>query len=143
MKFKAIFLLSILVAFFSSCELEDNEIDNYSDDSRDKIVGIWDVVETNQIEVKSTMENYQVEILNDTSTTSEIIIANFYNIGMNNEAIANMSGLNLSIYSQNIDGFVVNGSGNISSDYETISLDYIVDDGSGDKDTVTAVYSKQ
>lgn len=143
MKLKAIFLLSILVAFFSSCELEDNEIDNYSDDSRDKIVGIWDVVETNQIEVKSTMENYQVEILNDTSTTSEIIIANFYNIGMNNEAIANMSGLNLSIYSQNIDGFVVNGSGNISSDYETISLDYIVDDGSGDKDTVTAVYSKQ
>ncbi len=141
MKLKAIILLSAFGLMFASCEPEENEIDNFSNDTRDNVTGMWDVVENNQIEAKSTMENYQVEIFYDTTTTSEIVIANFYNLGMAEEAVAIMSGLNLTINSQSIDGFTVNGSGTISSNYKTISLDYLVNDGE-ENDTVTATYTK-
>ncbi len=129
-----------------SCNPDDDNIDNVSDDARDKITATYDCNETSQIYAKSTNNinsHYIVEISKDTSTTDKVYIANFYNLGLDKDVTASMSGLNLTISNQTTDGITFNGTGVIASNYKTIDLKYTADDGSGQIDTVTATYTKQ
>jgi len=139
-------ILSTLFVIMYSCNPDDNNIDNVSDDARDKITATYDCNETSQIYAKSTKDinsHYVTEISKDTSTTDKVYIANFYNLGFDKDVTASMSGLTLTISNQTTDGVTFNGTGTISSNYKTIDFSYTADDGSGQVDTVTAIYTKQ
>ena len=139
-------LISSLFLIMYSCNPDDDNIDNVSDDARDKITATYDCNETSQIYAKSTKDinsHYIVEIDKDTSTTDKVYIANFYNLGIDKDVTASMSGLTITIPTQTTDGIVFKGSGTIASNYKTIEWNYTADDGSGQVDTVTATYTKQ
>ena len=105
-----------------------------------KLEGEWSCDEQSEI-YKSTSEVYSVTLSPDADNSSGVIIDNFY--GLSVAAKANVSGMSLIIPNQSLEGgFEVSGSGTISSNYREIDLNYTVDDGSGQVDHVTAVYTK-
>lgn len=139
-------LISSFFVIFNACNPDEDNIDNASQDARDKITGTYDCNETSQIYAKSSLQinsHYIIEIDKDTSSTTKIFIANFYNLGFDKDIYANFSGLNINIPSQICDGITVSGNGIVSSNYKTIDFNYICDDGGGQPDTVTATYTKQ
>lgn len=72
--------------------------------------------------------SYYIEIEYLSTDSSQIYIYNF--LGLSNDitselrVIASISGNNISIPTQNIDGHEVTGSGKIEADYNTITLNY-------------------
>jgi hypothetical protein len=141
---KSVRLFSILMLFLpliliQSCETVDQLTGAAATIS--KIEGNWTCDEQSEI-YKATLETYTVTISADPDKASGVIIDNFY--GLNSAAKATITGMSVIISNQTMDGgFSVSGSGTISSDFETIHLSYEVDDGSGQVDHVTAVYTKQ
>jgi len=131
-------ILSTLV-FTQSCEIA-GELTGASA-TIDKIEGEWSCDEQSSI-YKATAEVYVVFISPDPDNASGVIIDNFY--GLQTTAKANVVGMSLIISNQTLDGgFVVSGSGIISSNYKEIDMSYKVDDGSGMIDDVTALYTKE
>jgi hypothetical protein len=55
--------------------------------------------------------------------------------------MASVSGQTITISNQTVQGYLFNGSGNIASNFNSISWSYSVDEGNG-PETVTAVYTK-
>lgn len=126
-----------LLFLMSSCELADDVIGNAT---VAKIEGEWSCDETSEI-FKSTSSVYSVSLSADPDKENGVIIDNFY--GVNIAVKATVTGMTLIIGNQTTeDDYEVSGSGTISSNYEEINLNYNVDDGSGEIDHVTAVYTK-
>lgn len=129
--------LTVVVFLASSCELADDLINTEAS----KLEGEWRCDEQSEL-YKSTAEIYTVYISLDADAENRIIIDNFYQLG-DVGVRATVAGSAVYISSQTIEGgFTVSGSGTLSSNYRQIEWDYIVDDGSGVKDHVTAVYTK-
>jgi len=98
----------------------------------------WRVEEESQVFAKS---NYIVEIERHASDSSRIYVDNFYNVDAAAEVVVNNRSLN--IPDQLMDGgYRVYGTGTVSRDNESISWQYTIDDGSGQLDNVTAVYTR-
>ncbi len=133
-------LLPVLVAgmILSSCE---DLLTNVDGDPRDKLVDTWKVDET-PASYKSTMEVYWVEISKHPYDSNRVVIYNFYNVDA--DAEATLSGSTLSLPLQTLEGgYRVSGSGQIQgTKANEIIWTYTVDDGSGQEDRVTAVYSR-
>jgi hypothetical protein len=103
----SIFLLILFILpTFSSCELEDLELDPSS------LVGLWDVNESSKHFKKSAGGFYVAEILRDASDSTMIIVKNFYEL--NDDLNAKLNGRDITIPRQNMDGYYVYGFGKVS-----------------------------
>jgi len=103
------------------------------------ILGLWYCNETSSIYGTT---NYNIAIINDTTECSNIVIQNFHNLGINKNVTALVSGQSINISSAFIDGLTITGTGSISSNNQTITLFYTVDDGT-QIDNISATYTKQ
>ncbi len=126
--------LIFLVIIVSGCE--DFPIFNDGD-----ISGLWLCNESGGYK-KSALETYYVEINPHPADSTKVIISNFFNV--DDDAEAGISGTALTLPGQTLEGgFTVHGSGVISKNYTQIDWVYFVDDGSGEDNRVTAVYTKE
>jgi hypothetical protein len=141
------FLYYLMVLLFlgilsGSCE-ETQDGDNLAE----ALEGEWKVDENSEF-YKSGQATYNVYITLSTQDSSTVYIANFYQLGYDNEIVGSIgddriqleagqeaSVLN-SVYT------IVSGRGTIATDYQSIGWEYEVDDGSGSIDHVTATYSR-
>ena len=72
-------------------------------------------------------------------------ISNFYQLGYDSEeVIGDISGNRIELRpDQHVAGYtIISGTGTITDDYQNIDWQYKVDDGSGDEDNASAVYTK-
>lgn len=127
--------LCLISATVISC---DDSLNNPVDgDVRSKIEGTWHVEENSQVFSKTS---YLAEISKHQYDSTRIYIDNIYNVDSYAEAIVN--GRTLTIPDQTMQGgFRIYGTGTISKDYNQITWQYTVDDGSSQLDNVTAVYT--
>ncbi len=133
-------LLGLLLYLVLANACEDLLGDMETGDPRDNIVDTWKCDEESNF-YKSAKEIYWVEISKHPTDSTRIIIYNFYNVKADAEAV--MNGLDLTLPLQTIKGgFTVSGTGRINKDYKEIHWQYIVDDGSGQLDNASAVYSR-
>lgn len=124
---------ALLAAFFVSCEKQDTE----AEDPRDVIVGTWSCSES----YGTNQQSYQVIISKSASDSTRILVSNFNLLGKDIDVYAKLTGLNLNIPSQSVDGFQISGSGTVASSHEKINLTYTVNTGS-EIEHWTAVYIK-
>lgn len=134
---KAIIIFSSFFVLFS-CTTEDPLLDN--SDSRDKFAGTWQCKENSRINGTSS---FTVIISKDSSNSSQVKIANFYMYGLSEHAIANVSGRNISIPKQTLCNNLIHGDGYIDNSETTINFEYVIDDGSGEIDSCTAIFTKK
>jgi hypothetical protein len=130
-------MLFILVMVSVACEQERTQTELI-----ESLEGRWVVEEDSQYG-KTT---YDVYISISSSDSSHIYIADFYEL--NDEVEAEVNGYRLDLLpNQTItmgttSYTIVSGSGTVSDDYRNIQWQYKVDDGSGEIDDVSAVYTK-
>jgi hypothetical protein len=136
-----LFVLALSTSLIS-CQPEDNN-DNPDLSLRSKIVDYWKVNEQSQV-FKSPKSYYTVEILKDSHDSSIIWIDNFYNLGYGKRAKAKVNdNYSIDLPNQNVDGFQIYGSGQISTNLKTITWEYITNDGEGLIDSVKATYTRE
>ncbi|PLX01192.1 MAG: hypothetical protein C0594_13895 [Marinilabiliales bacterium] len=142
-KIFSIVLIAAITSFFMAACTPDEDIDpDDNTDVRDAIEGLWQVDENANPTSKSDKIFYQVYIEPDTSTANEILISNFYQLGMQFYAVGKVTERAIRIDPQEIGGgYYIEGNGTITSDYKTINWDYTVDPGDGMMQ-VQALYTK-
>ncbi len=123
------------IFFFSNCNPDDPEPD--TGDIRDKLVDTWKCTENSST---YGTQNYYVEISKD-SLAGYIIIDNFFNLGLGKSVKAYVNGQNITINNQTTSGHLFNGNGTISSNFRSISWQYVFDEGNG-QENATATYTK-
>jgi hypothetical protein len=133
--------LAALAASICISSCEDLIDTGSSGDPRDKLVDTWKV-EENPGPFKSVLEIYWVEIAKHPFDSTRIRIYNFYNVDA--EAVAILDGNDLILPEQELKGgFTVNGTGTVQgSKANEIIWTYFVDDGSGEVQSVQAVYTR-
>jgi len=137
MKAVRLFSWSLLFLLASSCELLEEAGDLTV---AERLEGRWDVEEST-IDFKSTKDAYYVYIDIYEVDENTIAIDGFLDLDAGN-VIATISGMTLNLAEQEIDGWLVYGSGVISANFKKITWQYFVDEGSGSWHPVTAVYTK-
>ncbi|OFX24786.1 MAG: hypothetical protein A2033_03920 [Bacteroidetes bacterium GWA2_31_9] len=141
---KYLFLVVFISTLIYSCK-PDEPIEPEPEDPRDKITGTWTCKETSEDFGATT---FTVSLRNHSSDNSKIWIDNIYNLSTSESTrsvYAILSDMSLSIPSQTVvnDAQIITGNGSISSNYKTINFSYTANDGSGDLDHITAIFTKQ
>jgi hypothetical protein len=132
--FYALFVQSLIMLY--SCDPPSN-----SAEIADKLAGKWNCDEISTIYNENS---YNVTIKTNPDNLNSILIDNFYSLGTGINIVADINGMGIVIARQTTyDGSIVEGHGNISSDYNTITLNYTVDINDGNIDNVSATYSFQ
>ena len=109
--------------------------------------GEWNVDEQSQ-NFKAANASYRVYISISPQDSSRLQIFNFYHLGNDTEVLAKTDGnrlellSNQSVSTSGVTYTIVSGTGIITDDYRNIDWEYKVDDGSGEIDNATAVYTK-
>ncbi len=121
MKRKILFAVVLFIGLlgFISCN-DTNDLNSVS--AIKNIEGNWNCVLD---EGDGTTEYYKVTITADPNNANGIIISNFFNNGASAHATVNQ--LHIDLPKQQLGDYTVEGSGNISSDYQRIEWDYTVD----------------
>ncbi len=134
---KLMMFLTGLTMVTGSCELTDNA--DPTDSDAEKLVGQWRCDENSEF-FKSIQRIYYVHISVHPDDSTKIIIENFYEVG---DAVAKVSGQSVTLPHQDLPGgfTILSGSAAISPNNNSISWSYNIDDGSGDIDNVSAVYT--
>jgi hypothetical protein len=136
---RSVFLfLSAVMMFAVSCEDLDNPDD--TGDSRDKMTGTWQFIETS---VKSTKSmSYVVTITKDPNNNSQVILANFVNPGTSDiQSVGIATSSQIVVNEQTLsNGWVIEGSGKLDGT-ETMNWNYSIIVG-GDLEQYTAVATK-
>lgn len=109
-----------------------------TDDENVDLDDTWGCTETS---ILFGNTSYEVNISTDASNSSIIYLENFYNLGFSNKATATVSGDNINISTQTIDGYQISGSGTVNSQ-NSLSFNYYSYDGS-DRDTISATYTRK
>lgn len=134
-----LFLAGLLLVLLSAaCEEDLPVLDD--NDPRTGIEGNWNVNEDSELFKKSTAGFYIVNISKHRSDSSKVLISNFYELP--GSLSVTMEGRKLSIPKQTISGYTIQGYGLISYSFGKIEWSYTVDLNTGEKDNVTAVYSR-
>ncbi len=131
------FTLLALTTFLYSCDPNDGT-DAPDTDPRDKFVGSWICNETSTQNGNST---YNVTVSLNPSNTSQILLAQFYQMSGGQKVFAIVANNNATVPEQTLTGLTMKGSGNYSTLTNKINWTYYVNDGA-DIDTCTASYSK-
>jgi hypothetical protein len=129
----------LLLASCASDSKSDPDSPSPSTDNRDKYVAHWNVSENSALIGGTT--SHTVNITKSASLSSDILIANFY--GMPSSSVrATVNNNSFTIPYQAVPGgFVVGGSGTLSSS-TVINLTYTTAIGT-DRDSCSATYVKQ
>ena len=115
MRMKVIFVITGLILILSGC----------SEDTTGLLLdGTWHVGENSQL---YGTQHYDVHI--SQIDTVKIEITNFYNIGESSFVMASVSGLEIAIPDQKVEGYIFSGSGEIASDRNTIIFNFTANDG--------------
>ena len=127
-----VIIFIIASIFFFGCEEDGFEIDPV-----DKFLGEWKCEESST--VYGPGYNYDVVISRNPANSTEVVIANFYMQGINEKAIALVTGNTLTILKQTIcdDTIEIEGSGSYRNG--EIIMSYTANDGA-DLDHVSARY---
>ncbi len=133
-----ILLAGVLLMLTNSCELGDDLLGNAT---ISKIEGDWNCAEVSKYFKKSTSENYVVTISPDADNDNGILIDGFYHLG-DIGVKAEVSGNNITIPSQTMEGgyVILSGQGLISGN--KITWEYKINIGGNTIDDVTAVYTR-
>lgn len=123
--------------FLVSCDPGDNP-DDPNTDPKEKFIGSWICNETSTQNGNST---YNVTITANPANSSQILLAQFYQMSSGQKVYAIVANNNATVPEQTLTGLVIKGSGNYSTTTSKINWTYYVNDGA-DIDTCTAVYSK-
>jgi hypothetical protein len=136
--YSALLFCLFFCIFFYNCQ--DDLADLSKTDSRDNIVGTWNVKEYSETFKE---QNYTINISKDALDTKKIKISNFFNLGNSYSVSAQISNLTITIPNQKVkNNDVTNGSGTITSSYQDIDLEYYMDFGSG-PEKVSAQYTSR
>jgi hypothetical protein len=141
--FRFLFLMTaVTVLFFIGCEPADTT--STGEDSRDQFVGVWQFAESGALKsVKG--QSYIVTITKDEGNSSQVILENFGNPGLQDVIVVGTVTTNQIVVSQQnlSNGWAVDGSGKISNANKTaMAWTYSITAG-GNKDTYSATASKQ
>ena len=131
-------ILSVLL-LVTSCEFGEEIDPDNSDDPRDNIVDTWRSTEISAIYGKS---NFYVDIAKEPLDSTELVLSNFYNLGVDTEVKGTLNGYKIYISVQVVNGNKIFGEGTIAGNYSAIDFVYEVDDGSGEKDSVSAEFNR-
>ena len=131
-------ILSVIL-LVTSCEFGEEIDPDNSGDPRDNIVDTWRSTEISAIYGKSS---YLVDISKEPLDSTEIVLSNFYNLGIDTEVKGTLNGYRIHIPVQEVNGNQLSGEGTIAGDFSAIDFVYEVDDGSGEKDNVTAEFNR-
>ncbi len=131
-------ILSVML-LVTSCEFGEEIDPDNSDDPRDNIVDTWRSTEISAIYGKSS---YLVDISKEPLDSTKVVLSNFYNLGVDTEVKGTLNGYKISISVQVVNGNEISGEGTIAGDYSAIDFVYEVDDGSGEKDNVSAEFKR-
>jgi hypothetical protein len=134
--FQFIFLATIsVVGLFSSCQPDEQPAPA---DARDVFVAAWTC---NEHSTQIGNSTFTVDINKSTTSTSQLLLENIYNLGFAQKAVTDLSGTSLTIAQQTLNGNQIHGSGT-KTGANTISLTYYVNNGSA-IDTCTATLTRQ
>ena len=137
--FKNLAGIILVMLLVSSCDFgEDIDPDN-SDDPRDNIVDTWRSTEISAIYGKSS---YLVDIAKEPLDSTKVVLSNFYNLGIDTEVKGTLNGYKIYISTQVVNGNEISGEGTIAGDFSVINFEYDVEDGSGEKDNVSAEFHR-
>jgi hypothetical protein len=115
MKLKDLLITMGLILVFSGC----------SEDTTGLLLdGTWHVEENSQLYGTQHYDTHISQI-----DTVKIEISNFYNIGESTFVTAFVSGLEIAIPDQKVEGYIFSGSGEIASDRNSIIFNFIANDG--------------
>ncbi|MBN2613457.1 MAG: hypothetical protein JXB00_18020 [Bacteroidales bacterium] len=118
LKTYVLILFSLTGYILSGCEKEDDA------PARDQFLGVFTVVES----CGSGNDTYEIIIMESGTNANAIIINNLYD--WEESASASISGNNVTIPSQLLDGITFSGSGSISGNTLTINLSVSTGDAS-------------
>ena len=132
--------VTFLILFVTGCEELLTDLD--ASDDRERIVDTWKCNESDPY-LKSARSVYWVEIDKHPSDSNRVIIFNFFDLDEDIYAEVIVSGNNLTLPNQTLEGgFTFHGSGQVSRNADEIDWEYFFDDGSGEDKKVTAVYTR-
>jgi len=127
-------IITVLIAlsfFFVGCEKDKDEYKS--------ITGEWLVEDTGDL---TNYRRYEVGIQRTQGDTSSFIITNFYRTGIGSETYVTVDGLNISINTQPVSNYIIQGSGTIEPDYKQINLEYEVNGGEVGYETVISLMTR-
>jgi hypothetical protein len=128
-------LLSFIFCFvIFSCQEKDANTPGADD--RDPFIGNWVTAESSQ---QFGNTSFTITISKSSSDNENVIIKNFYNLGVSANAIARVNGTQIELSSQQVSAQQIAGKGTLSNG--KINWNYVTDDGV-QKDTCTALSSK-
>jgi len=123
---------------FNSCE--EDPLNETTGDVRDRFIGDWVVVETeNDLD-----RTYNITIEKSSSNNSRVNIFNFYNLGESDSATASVSSVavrSLTVINQTLVNHAIQDGGGIYNDNNTITMSYKIDDGNSERE-VNAILSR-
>ena len=131
-------ILSVIL-LVTSCEFGEEIDPDNSGDPRDNIVDTWRSTELSAIYGKSS---YLVDISKEPLDSTKVVLSNFYNLGVDTEVKGTLDGYKINIYVQVVNENEISGEGTIAGDFSAIDFVYEVDDGSGEKDNVSAEFKR-
>ena len=131
-------ILSVIL-LVTSCELGDDIDPDNGGDPRDNIVDTWRSTEISAIYGKSS---YLVDIAKEPLDSTEVVLSNFYNLGIDTEVKGTLNGYKIYISVQVVNGNEISGEGTLTGNYSEINFVYEVKDGSGEMDNVVAEFKR-
>ena len=137
--FKSLAGIISVILMVTSCELVEEINPEDDGDPRDIIVDTWRSTEISSIYGKSS---YLVDIAKEPLDSTKIVLSNFYNLGVDTEVKGTLNGYKIYISVQVVNGIEISGEGIVGDDYSSINFEYKVEDGSGEKDNVSAVFKR-
>ncbi len=123
----------------TSCEFGEEVDNDNSGDPRDNIVDTWRSTEISALYGKSI---YLVDIAKEPLDSTEVVLSNFYNLGIDTEVKGALNGYKIYISAQVVNGNEISGEGTIVGDFSVINFVYEVKDGSGETDNVSAEFHR-
>lgn len=127
-------IITVLIAlsfFFVGCEKDKDEYKS--------ITGEWLVEDTGDL---TNYRRYEVGIQRLPGDTTSYKITNFYRTGINSEAYVSVEGLNISMNTQQVGNYIIQGTGTIEPDYKQINLEYEVNGGDIGYETVISLMTR-
>jgi hypothetical protein len=130
-------LFAAMASFMISCDPNNNPPDDT--DPRDKFVGSWTCAENS---TQNGTSSFTVNVSLNSGNSSQILMANFYQLGSSKTVYAVVAGDNATAASQTVGGVTIKGDGSITTNDTKMNWNYTANDGA-DIDTCTAVFTKQ
>ncbi len=107
-------VIAILLLIVAACATEDDDL---------TLSGTWSVEENSQL---YGVQHYDAHISQIDSSSLEI--DNFYNIGFGTPVTASLSGDEINIPQQEVEGYIFAGSGEVSEDKKMIIFNFTAND---------------